>query len=1150
MASGFPSKHQRKLGPAPIASFEDLSDEVENNGEVTRMPGILEVATPVTPASSLKTPSTPRIDISRASSSSHHEEDSNSRESTPEKELLAGAVVPEGCTLQLGYKEDTTDLRSSTEELELADPVNEQDRRRESRRMRRQRARDHDETQSERGASIKLSHSERERKDSNCSEIVLLNISGRTSRLSSVGSAGSGVSGAALSVVSATSSRSPSPHKCLLETSFCGSVSTLASGLVESSKLEIDEDHLAKMLLLREEDSTRALMPESVRVPIVAGNIKPNPLDMPRRAGREERKEIFRREVEITKQVLKRVNIEVPIIKNLKNEEEESPSRSERQKPATLDLQNDKRKRSPSSASTSSRGPYSATLDTPKQQRHQKVRDVDGSRTPSPSSVSRKSSFTSLFKNRGGAAGVEESPVYGGGGGSRRQSLTSRLRERADSLRSRSKSRERPAPTSDRSPSGPGTRRTSEVSPRSRSGSVFASTLSLFRRQRKRSAGENSIGEPETDISRTPEPLEKEEVISKQQNDVDRIARVEFTFDQQSSYYTPSYQERKGDVIFISLYGENDEFRNRGVDDEEEEEQEEATLPSESVSIPLDSPTKFHDENDASSPQQTSVTIVHTDATIEHHRKSKTDRSSKISSSSGESARILDGHNRDSHMSQSDSRNSRITFDDTPSVKATTPVSSTPPSEPQTHPVPASTLLTTSSSASSLVTVVGVVTGAPKRSHVPKPRRKSRPPSVRPSEPPPARPDIMAQRNVSKEDGIEVRKEEGGKEKQLLGDGEDGHVIDDERKGLCFEESFEDELPYVPTTLPLEKSVAVPMLPVKQRIQQEVTRTTPIERPRSTTPINPQLLDEYVLHQSRPGSREDRRRAANSATKMRISLPREDSFRQHHRSNSGNATTTTTSSGGSGSLLRPGSAGSGGSFSEFAGRVSGLTKSPSPPPPLPPRAPTTRLTTQVVVPGSGARKVETPKPPANWINFEEIPERRKPPKRIQTVPRIDDDSRHQVGHGHGGGPNSGQYSYVQPEECRCECHGDSRRSGSSRHQTSSLSSSSSSSCAGSRNGRPGPECNGANCQNAASVAANSDRASVISDNSSLECSPSAEQSPDAPHRSVVTSSTSGEVGGGGGLLLGLGSRPFSIDLDVSSNRSSIISQDETEDEHQ
>lgn len=53
------------------------------------MPGIVEVTTPATPGSSLKTPSTPRIDISRASSSSHHE-DSNSRDSTPERELLAG----------------------------------------------------------------------------------------------------------------------------------------------------------------------------------------------------------------------------------------------------------------------------------------------------------------------------------------------------------------------------------------------------------------------------------------------------------------------------------------------------------------------------------------------------------------------------------------------------------------------------------------------------------------------------------------------------------------------------------------------------------------------------------------------------------------------------------------------------------------------------------------------------------------------------------------------------------------------------------------------------------------------------------------------------------------------------------------------------
>lgn len=72
-------------------------------------------------------------------------------------------------------------------------------------------------------------------------------------------------------------------------------------------------------------------------------------------------------------------------------------------------------------------------------------------------------------------------------------------------------------------------------------------------------------------------------------------------------------------MIFISLYGDNDEFRNKP---EKEDEPEETALPSESVAIPLESPTKHLDDYDASSPQQTSANIVCTDVTIEHHRKS------------------------------------------------------------------------------------------------------------------------------------------------------------------------------------------------------------------------------------------------------------------------------------------------------------------------------------------------------------------------------------------------------------------------------------------------------------------------------------------------------------------------------------------------
>lgn len=44
---------------------------------------------------------------------------------------------------------------------------------------------------------------------------------------------------------------------------------------------------------------------------MVGGNLKPDPLDKPRRRGREERKEIFKREVEITKRFLEKANIEV-----------------------------------------------------------------------------------------------------------------------------------------------------------------------------------------------------------------------------------------------------------------------------------------------------------------------------------------------------------------------------------------------------------------------------------------------------------------------------------------------------------------------------------------------------------------------------------------------------------------------------------------------------------------------------------------------------------------------------------------------------------------------------------------------------------------------------------------------------------------------
>ncbi|XP_076168904.1 uncharacterized protein LOC143147504 isoform X8 [Ptiloglossa arizonensis] len=957
MASGLPSARQRKLGPAPIASFEDLSDEVENGEPAARMPGIVEVTTPATPGSSLKTPSTPRIDISRASSSSHHE-DSNSRDSTPERELLAGGEPPPGCKLTLGYKEDAQDLRSSTEELDLQDPIHEQDLRRESKKLAKRRK--------EEGSLSDYSGKQldRERKDSNCSEIVLLNISGRTSRLSSVGSQGSGASGK-LSVVSATSSRSPSPHKCLLETSFCGSKPTLVDNLIEPSKPETDD--LEKILLKREADTTKALIPESIKVSMVDGNLKPDPLDKPRRRGREERKEIFKREVEITKRFLEKVNIEVPIVRKPTDVQSatttpEEPIRShiqEVQKPASLDF-NDKRKKTQNFKEIVQTTPTSSSVTgSPKLPRHQKVRDLEGSRTPSPSSVSRKSSFASLFKARTDSSVL--SPESPSPNTKPRRSLTSKIKDTTESLRSRSKSRERVSADSSRA---------SSLKKDSKNKGVFSSTLSLFKKRERKKSYDEAIAAAcgTTDL-----------IDSGEHPSLESIGNVEFRFNAEK-------ENRKDDSIFISLHADDRNY--------------EEALPSESVSIPLETPTKLLDEYE-SEPRTGSIV---TEVSIEHHpapMKIKTEAQIETTSRAySRDSRIPRSVSKDSEISKSSSKDSKLGGHGKPTEAAVRPSSSS--SIDSKHP---EHRVSSSSSKDS----VG-------KKEVTKPKRKSK--EMQQIEPP-ERIDEDGQRQRQAKE--QVTQNSDTRRSELLDDGlrpEDGlakapsvisdldhnsseserdseiefirnkveklaQELPDERKGLFYEESFEEDLPYVPTTLPLEKSVAMPILPVKQRLQE--VRTIPIERPRSTTPINPTLLDEFVMHTSL-----DERRIE----KMKISLPREDSRKlKSPRKHAANT------------------------FTEFAGKVpeggrKTAGKSPSPPP-LPPRAP--------------AR-------PSNWINFEEIPEKRKAPKKIQMLPRTEDELK------------TGSYSYVQPEECS--------------------------------NGER--SCNGDNCTVPASTSGSVDRASIVS----------------------------------------------------------------------
>ncbi|XP_036140502.1 uncharacterized protein LOC105839869 isoform X2 [Monomorium pharaonis] len=1099
MASGLSNVHQKKLGPAPIASFEDLSEDVENGESAAtaaavatgRMPGIIEVTTPATPGSSLKTPSTPRIDISRASSSSHHE-DSNSRDSSPERELLAGMDPPSGCKLTLGYKEDAQDLRSSTEELDLQDPVHEQDLKRESKRRKRK---DADGSQSD--YSGKLGQ-DRERKDSNCSEICLLNISGRTSRLSSVGSQGSGVSGK-LSVMSVTSSRSPSPHKCLLETSFCGSKPTLADNLIEPLKPETDD--LEKILLKREADTTKALIPESIKVPMVGGNLKPDPLDKPRRRGREERKEIFKREVEITKRFLEKVNIEVPIIKKLSEQQgsiqqhyqqqQQQQYQStkiqiqEVQKPATLDF-NDKRKKPQNFKEIVQTTPTTSSLTgSPKLPRHQKVRDLEGSRTPSPSSVSRKSSFASLFKAR--TEGSVLSPESPSSSLKPRRSLTSKIKDTTESLRSRSKSRERASVDK------------SFLKKDSKTKGMFSSTLSLFKkRERKKSYDEAIAASCDLEI-----------VSGDEHPSLESIGHVEFTFN------TEKERNRQEDFIFISLHADDRNY--------------EEALPSESVSIPLETPTKLLDEYESEGPHTGSII---TEVSIEHHpipsssiAKIKAEAQIETQIALRGLADIKDNQlpqrvSKDSHVLKGPTRDSKINAQDNEIVETPTPVKSSIIVKPDIKIEVKSSDLRISSSGSSRES-------SSKRSDITKPKRKSKE-NLQQQQPELSekindvqetkRLDLlddkiskMGQENLVKTPSVISDLDHNSSESERDSEIEFirnkveklAEELPDERKGLFYEESFEEDLPYIPTTLPLEKSVAVPILPVKQRLQE--VRTIPIERPRSTTPINPTLLDEFVMQTSSDERRVER---------MKISLPREDSFKLKSPRRQYASTANT--------------------FIEFAGKVppdgsrkgASQGKSPSPPP-LPPRVSAAAGTTTLATTASAAGAATTAAAArlSNWINFEEIPEKRKAPKRIQTIPRPEDEITKTI---------SGSYSYVQPEECKCECHEESRRvsmreaaavtvaatvaiaatvtTAATATTTATGTNTRTSSC--SSNGERA--CNGENCTATTGGGNSVDRASIVSD-SSLEYSLS------------IDDSQSTQV------LLGNSTKPFAMDLDVRSN---------------
>lgn len=223
---------------------------------------------------------------------------------------------------------------------------------------------------------------------------------------------------------------------------------------------------------------------------------------------------------------------------------------------------------------------------------------------------------------------------------------------------------------------------------------------------------------------------------------------------------------------------------------------------------------------------------------------------------------------------------------------------------------------------------------------------------------------------------------------------------DHESAGLVLQESFDDELPYVPTSLPEERSSGLRIVPTKDRTQNELI-TIPVDRPRSTTPINPASLDNYCERKQSDASESS---SLVRGEKLRISLPKQKAEQTKEKvqqkvitrriSNLSNKSWTEFAEQQQTPAAPPVKK------AERSRKQSSSSQDDDPPPPPPPSK-------------SHSKKSLTSK----WIDFENIPEKRQPPKKITTLPSSKEPAS-EKGHKHG----HHHRHYVSPEECQCECH--------------------------------------------------------------------------------------------------------------------------------
>ncbi|XP_058831594.1 uncharacterized protein LOC131690091 isoform X4 [Topomyia yanbarensis] len=1133
----FSMSKQKRLGPAPIASFEDTIAEDKNRMETSghksgryrskEKDSPKKTSPPNTAGStSALVPSTPRIDISRASShSSHHD----SRDSSPEnvfEQVGTGTLQDSGV---LGYREEgALDLRSSTEELHFMEPEKGKTER--------------EKPQAPRHSPImyKLDDQQQilghhQRKDSASSEVAaFLCISGRTSRISSVGSQGSGNS--KLSVVSGVSgiSRSPSPHRMLLETSFCGPKPLLGitDGSIPSSIEPITAKIIEQVILSRKKDLTEAVLAEGIHVDTASNSEARNNLvydaELPRRKS-DSNANINRKEEIIqppltsrsisNKRYIPPTDLSKPIVGVMPSGTEyiriklkpdhcysdngiadnERILDDDQKKPTSLNLDNSRHRR----GGSSTRDEPSVS---PKPAQQSKLSRENSSRSPSPATTfSRKNSLCSIFKQRDSAS--PDSPSIGH---ARKKNGSNNPHEYRE--RSRSKSKERESASLNTTPN------------------KQKSVLAIFKPNKKNGAK-----------SKSPSPIEPYPCST-----TSNISNVEFKFKDESQS-TPNQRNQlryydtplDGKSIHIPLHTPPEEKQFKSllstapmISSAAQVVNEKVSPSTQSVNSSNNCTITIHNRPKPMPPLKC-YRIENPDGSITIPLKSPTEEKERDSLWSMEAQRDSSQDSQETVISVAPPQHSNTplkntthalpltkspngvelsrqddpefalseTFSNTlnQSEKPTTIVKKTTKerkqllfamkmgsgSQEQTFTTQFS-ISKTESQCSQLSEVdanesndVNVVEknecmpldnmsvvyrnkrlDCVKRRGLKEKYNRSESASsdsidfhrhsryienpeeilnmyqqAETSMPSEQKFTVNEESSVSQDTSrydstvkissqfknssriLNIKSTASNDEQVLSSESEKDSEVDSmtkskhvhcnllaiedhESAGLVLQESFDDELPYIPTTLPEERSIGVKLLPMKERAQMGM-KTCPLERPRSTTPIHPASLENYCGITS---AVEDTEAHLIRGEKLRISLPKKHDVSVDRLPKNRSPRKTSHSSGknwfefaehGINSTNQAPTASNG---DEKESTHQSNAEEEPPPPPLPPR-----------------------KASQQWVDFESIPEKRKPSKRIASLPQ--QESVDNV-------PITGVlYNYVKPEECQCECHESERESG-------------------------------------------------------------------------------------------------------------------------